>query len=181
MSINQTKGVIFGLNKLKSFINPEELLNLATCLGHSKLYYGAPVFLSRNLHKINQRAILRASTNLIKACFKNRDWNYVSFADLHEISNRATPMMYADYSQAMALKSIINTGKPELVWYKLQQNYRENQRTGTLYFGNGSSNPLGQMNFANRIHHTSIRLPPQWKNFSLTLFKRRAKSIFMTF
>jgi len=180
-AINKTKSLIFGLRRLRFYLTTEELLNLVSSLGFSKLYYGAPVWLSRSLHNINQKALLRASTNMIKACFRTGDLTYMSFKDIHEFTGKFTPMSYSDFSQATTLKSIFHNGRPELVWLKMQENFRENRRNGTIYFGNGSINPHGILNLGNRIQHTSSKLPSHWENLSYESFKRMARKIFMVF
>jgi len=179
MAIKKTKSVIYGLKRLQSYLDTNELLNLVTSLGHSKLYYGSPVWLSRELHKINQKALLRASTDLIKSCFKQNDLNLISFNDIHELTDKATPLMFSDYSQAMMLKTTYNNARPELVWMKLQMNFRENRRSGAIFFGNGSRTGLGRFNFGNRVQHISSKLPPRWEQMTRTRFKEASKNIFL--
>jgi len=171
----------FGLKCLKKYLTTDELLNLVTMLGMSKLYYGAPVWLSRQLHDINQRRLLRAGASLIKACLPLNDWGLVSFADLHQLSNKPTPMMMADHCQAMMLKKVMLNSTPELVWLKLQMNYRINRRTGAIQFGNGSVTPHGKHNFENRIQHISSKLPPGWENLTIGQFKVLSKRLFLKF
>jgi len=170
----------FGLRKIKRNFTTEEMLRLVTTLGHSKLYYGAPVWLSRHLHKINQRKLLRASSNLIKSCISNQDWTLISYNNLHELAGKPTPMQMSDYIQATTLWSIIQTGKPEMVWLKLQINCRENRRTGSMTFGNGQMSPYGKHNFGNRMMHVSQKLPGQWDQMTKYSFKRMCKTIFFT-
>jgi len=177
--INKVSKTQFGLRCLKKYLSINELLNLVTSLGMSRLYYGAPVWLSRGLHEINQRKLMRASAGLIRSCLTAQDWTGVSFVDIHELSGKATPMMMSDYYQAIALKNIYESGNPELVWLKLQVNCRINRRSGSIIFGNGSINLHGKHNLANRLQHVSTRLPHGWEQLSESAFKRLAKRTFI--
>jgi len=180
-AINKTKAINFGIYKLKKYFETGELLTLITSLGMSKLYYGAPVWLSRNLHDVNKRKLFSASAGLIKSCLNRTDWSLVSFLDLHQLSGKATPMMMADYFQAMTLKSIMDTGKPDLVWTKLQMNTRISRRTGGISFGNESRNLHRKNNLANRVSHISTKLPTGWENMSNYVFKKVARDLFRSF
>jgi len=179
--ITKVTKVQFGIRCIKKYFTLNELLDLVTSLGLSKLYYGAPVWLSRSLHSANQKKLLRASAGLIKSCIENQDWNLVSFSDLHQLSGKATPMMMSDYFQAMTLKNIVKHSTPDLVWAKLQMNYRLNRRTGAITFGNGSTNLYGRNNFGNRVQHVSNKLPAGWENMSISSFKKSVKDLFFKF
>jgi len=61
------KSVSYGISKLRNYFTQPELLGLVTTLGYSKMYYGSPVWLSRGLHDINQKKLMRTSAALIKA------------------------------------------------------------------------------------------------------------------
>jgi len=179
--IAKTKRVCFGLSRLRAYHSPGELLTLATSLAFSKLYYASPVWLNKNLHRVNLQNLLRASTNILKSCFRPGDWNYVSFNDIHKITGKATPLMWSNYCQATALKRIIETKKPENVWLKLQQNCRELRRENCIFFCSGSQTPMGNHNFANRVQHVSYRLPTNWDSLSVYSFKKLSKRLFLAF
>jgi len=168
----------FGIRCLKKFLEPSELLMLVTTLGFSKLYYGAAVWLSRSLHSINQKQLIRTSAGLIKACLNPSDWGGISFLDLHEMAGKPTPMMWSDYYQAMAIKNICESTIPNLVWTKLQMNARYNQRNGSLIFGNGSVDYSGKMNLANRVQHVSTILPAGWDTMTIVAYKAHCKMKF---
>jgi len=180
-AISKLHKVNFGIRRLRTIFEPETLIGIATSLGFSTLYYGAAVWLSKNLHKSNLQNLLRASTNTLKSCFRYGDWNFISFRDIHEITNKATPIMYSNYVQATTLKNIMDHGKPNLVWTKLQFNCRMMNRDQRLYFGNESKGPSGLQNFANRILHASSKLPPGWQSMSKLTFKKIAKKTFLSF
>jgi len=168
----------YGLAKLKRFFDIAETLQLVTSLGLSKLYYGAPVWLSRNLHDFNLRKLLRASTSLILSCTTRQDWSMISYEEIHKIVNKPTPKMMSDFIQATTLKSIIATERPQMVWQKLQSNYVENLRTGKCWFVNGSTNLAGKGNFGNRVQYISSKLPQGWMNWSKWKFKKECKRMF---
>jgi len=176
--IKAVKRTCFGIQVLRKFLNENELLGLVTTLGHSKLYYGGPVWLSRNLHQINLRKLLRTSACLIRSCFNTGDWSLVSFEDIHTLAGKPTPLMMSDYLQATTLKNIIVTQKPDLIWLKLQQNSRYNQRTNKLTFGREDYGPWSLSNLANRVQHVSQLLPSNWEIMSKETFKRAVKNIF---
>jgi len=181
MAKGKTKRACFGLKRLSTFLDPIDLLNLTSPVAFSRLYYGAPIWLNRQLHNHNIQNLLRASTNILKSCFRLGDWNHVSFADLHEISNKATPMMYGDYQQAIMLKNIITNKRPENVWLKLQMNIREHVRENRIYFTNESLSPIGTFSFANKIRFMSSRLPPNWEVFTDYMLKSVSKRLFLKF
>jgi len=176
---NKIKQLTFGFSRLKKFYSINELLALVTTLGMSMLYYGAPIWLSRNLHDVNKRKLMSASAGLIRSCLNKSDWSMVSFSDLHQLAGKATPMMMADYYQAMSLKSIMDNGSPTLVWTKLQVNCRISRRSGGITFGNESRNLSGKHNFANRVFHISKKLPIGWENMTTSMFKKTAKDLFI--
>jgi len=178
-TIKKVQGVQFGLTRLKKYFEQEELLRMVTTLGLSKLYYGAPVWLSRGLNDVNLRKLLSVSANLIKACITRSDWALISYIDLHQMAGKATPTMMSDYFQATALHKIVETQTPDLVWTKLQMNYRMNRRTNSITFGNGSISIYGKNNLANRVQHVSNRLPPGWEGLTTNAFKTMAKRVFM--
>jgi len=181
METQKLTKINFGLRRLRTIFEPEKLLQLATSLGFSKLYYGAPVWLSSNLSKNLLQDLLRASTNTIKSCFRSGDWNQLSFNDIHEIANKATPKMYSEFAQANTIKNIIDSHRPTLLWVKMQNNSREVPRDLRIYFGNESKSPMGRHSFANRIYHVSSKLPPGWENLTKEAFKRLAKTLFLKF
>jgi len=178
-AIAKTKSVCYGLQRLKATQTTENLLTLATSLAFSKLYYAAPVWLNRNLHSLAKQNLLRASTNILKSCFRQGDWNYVSFKDIHEIAGIATPIMYSDYCHVTTLKRIIETCHPETVWNRLQHNCIELRRENRIFFTNGSQTPMGLNNFANRVQFTSSKLTSNWDSLSTWAFKRLAKQLFL--
>lgn len=102
-TVSKLSKVQFGIRCLRKCFDLNELLGLVTSLGMSKLYYGAPVWLSRQLNKVNKRKLPRASTRLILSCLFKSDWSRISFIDLNQLLNKATPMMMADFCQAMCL------------------------------------------------------------------------------
>jgi len=103
----------------------------------------------------------------------------ISFKDNHQITNKATPMMFSNFSQASTLKAIYSTGRPENVWLRLQMNYREHRRERRHFFINSAKNPSGAINFANKLRNISTKLPPEWDKKSSESFKSLARKIFL--
>jgi len=168
----------YGLKILQKYFTETELLNVVTSIGFSKLYYGGPVWLSRSLHNVNMRKLLRASALMIKACSRSSDLNLISFEDMHIMSGKPNPKMMSDYIQATTLKSIYQNCVPELVWLKLQENVRYNERTNKMTFGTNGTVPGAALNFGNRIQHVSQKLPTGWETMTKISFKNSAKTLF---
>jgi len=138
MITESARKLCFGLRKLQKYFKTNELLNIVTTIGFSKIYYGAPVWLSRNLHDINKRKLLRTSASLIKSCLGVGYWNQISFIDLHVMANKPTPMMMSNYYQATTMRNIFHNGIPSLVWYKMQMNVQVNNRNNKMTFNAGN-------------------------------------------
>ena len=91
-AILKTKKATYGLKKLTTYLNINELQKVATCCVFSNLYYGGSVFLHPGLNSQLLRRLISVSANIIKVSNKLMGWNLVSFKDLHALAGLLTPL-----------------------------------------------------------------------------------------
>jgi len=87
----------------------------------------------------------------------------------------------SDYIQATNLKSIVENCNPDLVWMKLQDNMRYNERTAKLTFSGGEHTMWRTTNFGNRCQYVSQKLIPGWELMTRWSFKTMAKKTFLKY
>lgn len=100
------------MKHLAKYISQDKMIDLATAFGYSKLYYGAPIWLSPLLlKKKTMSRLLSASACLIKNALSLHEWQ-ISFKDIHMIATRGTPANMSIYHQLVTVHNIWTTGVP---------------------------------------------------------------------
>lgn len=127
-AIGKAKRAANGLRQLAKYIDKEKMLQLATAFGYSKMYYGAPVWLSPLLlKKSTMKRLLACSTNLIKSALNLHEWR-ISYNDIHNLANRGTPTQMAQYFLQVTLHGVWNIGVPRQLKENISNNIYHNDR-----------------------------------------------------
>lgn len=132
--ISRTKQAANILKQQVKYIDENKMLHRTTAFGFSKLYYGAPVWLSPLLlKKRTMKRLLASSTNQIRSSLKLYD-RRISYNDFHLLTNRGTYLQMSDYYLQVTLHNIWNDGVPKHLKKNLSNAIYFNTDLNTLAF-----------------------------------------------
>ena len=100
---------------IKNFFSTKELLQLVTSNFYSILYYNSEIWHLQSLKSNLKHKFLSSLAKAIKICVKycTRD---VSFIDVHNMFNRATPEKFILYKHALSLFKLIKSPIQTTEW-----------------------------------------------------------------
>ena len=177
-AINNSKRALHGIRLIKKFLTKSETKMLLTSNFYSILYYNCEIWLSQELNARNKQQILSASSNALRILNNMSDLR-ISFIQLHKQENRAIPMDFAKYKLSIQLHKIYNENGATNDWQDMnfQQNF--NGRNENFNIIDNSNVKVGRNIICNRLKCLNNRVKLDWLNLSLTVFKLKAKSIFL--
>ena len=178
-AINKSKRALHGIRLIKKYLTKNEVKMLLTSNFYSILYYNCEIWLSRDLNVRNKQQLMAASANALKLLNNVTDLR-TSYTSLHSLEKRATPMNFAKYRLAIQLYKIYNDLSSNEDWIDMnfQQNF--NARHDTFQIINTSNTKVGRNIICNRLTVLNNQIKLNWLNLSMTAFKLKAKSIFLT-
>ena len=177
-AINNSKRALHGIKLVKKYLTKNETKMLVTSNFYSVLFYNCELWLSQGLKVRNKQQILSASANALRI-LNNRSDLRVSFAQLHSLEKRATPMNFAKYRLSIQLHKIYNGNNDDENWndMNVQQNF--NSRNEFFHINDVFNVKVGKNILCNRLTCLNGLIKLNWLNLSLTAFKLKAKSIFL--
>ena len=177
-AINNSKRALHGIKLVKKYLTKNETKMLVTSNFYSVLFYNCELWLSQGLKVRNKQQILSASANAL-SILNNRSDLRVSFAQLHSLEKRATPMNFAKYRLSIQLHKIYNGNNDDENWndMNVQQNF--NSRNEFFHINDVFNVKVGKNILCNRLTCLNGLIKLNWLNLSLTAFKLKAKSIFL--
>ena len=103
----------------------------------------------------------------------------MSFMELHEVNNRATPKQMCRYKHALQLHKLVNLELPTSDWVDLnfQQNF--NSRTKNFNFVKNNSYKIGLNLMCNRLICINNCIEFEWMNSSFENDKIHCKDKFL--
>jgi len=172
-----------GFRVLRKYFNQQELLQLATSLYYSKMYYAAEVWLQPKLTVKLQRSLLSSSAKILKTITgaKCNEEDRISFYEIHKRTRRATPNMMLHYLQATCLHRIMSTQTPETIYEDLLSSHVEPRRHYKPNFIKSNKTIVGENIFKNRIQKTCSQISKDMTVLSYNALKILAKKDFLNF
>ena len=152
---------------------------LLTSNFYSVLYYNCEIWLSNDLNGRNKQQILAASANALKL-LNNVSEMRTSFIQLHCQEKRAMPMNFSKYRLAIQLYKIYNNKYFDDDWQDMNAQQNFNARMEMFQINDFSRLKVGKNILCNRLTVLNNQVKLSWLNLSLTSFKLKVKSIFLT-
>jgi len=179
----QCDKINMGFRILKKYFNQNELLQLATSLYYSKLYYASEVWLWPNMPTGLLKILTSTSSKILKTItgIKCDQTDHISFYELHKRTNRATPKMMSLYTQATAMHRIISNQTPMVIFTDLALHHVDSTRHYKPTFVKSSWNRSGDNIFRNRVQKMCNELQTDMTTLSYERLKIVAKRNFLRF
>ena len=155
-------------------VEPYWLLNPESCyLFIAILCRVTPIFL--NITTLKQK-LLSASSKALKVCIKNLE-PMTSFDNIHIMCNRATPNKMLNYKLALNLFKLYNCNcnSHEFVNLNFSQVLTSIQTTFQILKSNRTR--IGLNSLANCLHHINDKIPLEWLNLSIGMYKVKCKKL----
>jgi len=144
----------------------------------SVLFYGSEVWLHRNLSfslKQRIRSVHYRALRLVHGRTRTR-------AEIDQISQRATPDKWADYSLAKQLITIVNNCQPSRLYDMiLSQSYLERRTPGQLFTYDASIKRIGRQTLSNRLALVSKVIKFPWLDITTDEMRRNLKKTFFKY
>ena len=184
---NHVSKVIVKANKalnaiklIRKFFNKKELLQLLTSNFFSVLYYSSEVWHLGTLKSTIKRQLFCASSKALRVALHYPDQS-ISYMELHKISNRATPLMFAKFKLALLLYKTFNEAIPINEWVTLNFNQINTSRQLTFKCEASNKYVVGKNVPSNRFSELNGMIPLDWLNKSVVSFKILCKQKFLTY
>ena len=133
----------------------------------------------KNKHNINfKQKLLSASGKALKICWKKLD-PFVSFEALQMISKRATPEKLMQYKFALCLHKIYNTDFNSKEFTRPNINQIITSRQENFMALKSNNIKIGINCLANRLYILNGKIPLQWLNNSIDMFKIKCKRLLL--
>ena len=125
-----------------------------------------------------KQKLLSSSAKAIKVCIKFCTCD-VSFVDLHNTYNRATPEKFLLYKHAITLYKLMNDPTFTTEWVALNFNQIFTSRQSRFLATKANNRKVGLNALANRVYILNNRIPLDWFNMSFATFKVHCKKEFI--
>ena len=122
---------------------------------------------------------MSASANALKIINNVSDLR-ISYIQLHNQEKRAIPMNFAKYRLSIQLYKIYNGHNLNEDWQDMNMQQNFNARNEFFQINDFSNTKIGQNKMCNRLTVLNQQVNLNWLNLSLTVFKLKAKAIFLT-
>ena len=177
-AINKANSALHCIKLIKYYFNSEELTQLITSNFYSVLYYNSEIWNIPTLCPALQQRLLSASASALKICTPSYH-DRMSYIELHELNNRATPKQMCRYKHALQLHKLVNLELPTSDWIDLNYQQNFNSRTGNLNFVKNNSYKIGLNLMCNRFICINNCIEYEWINSSFETYKIHCKSKFL--
>ena len=155
-----------------------ELLGLVTSNFYSILYYNSEIWHLPTLNVALKQKLLSASAKALKVCCKMTDF-MVSFASIHRLCNRATPVQMMKYKLALCLFKMYNRDFNPVEFVTMNFNQIFTSRQSTFKILKNNRRKVGINSLANRFHLINDIIPFTWLNLSMESFKLKCKKLLL--
>ena len=144
----------------------------------SILYYNSEIWHLPTLIATLKQSLLSASAKALRVCIKSNDY-YVSFNNLHAARDRANPEMILLYKTALSLYKLYNIDFNHLEFISLNFNQILTGRQTNFITLKSNERKVGINCLANRLTVINNKIPLNWLNFSLDMYKIKCKKLFL--
>jgi hypothetical protein len=180
-TLNSCSKLLFALRIVKQSLDVEQVLNVATSIFYSKMYYGCIVWLHKNTSSGLKNKLLSMSAKCLMICLGYKTSDRKAFAEIHMEAKRATPKMMQLYVHACFMYKIIHNLKPPSVFNKLILTFLNEHRNPNPKFTSINKLRVGYNSLHNRLAEVSQLVNFDWTSLSYPTFKIKAKELFLAF
>ncbi len=175
-AIKRTNRMLFGLKKIRRFLDVPQCKQVVTSFYYSVLYYGFEVWHHRHLASHLKRKIKSAHYRALRLIFgkaTSRD----------QLDNeRASPEELARYLEAKLAVKVVNKKSPTRLYDEMmRQAYSERRQPGRLQFFDTSKKMMGRQIFRNRLQQVSNQMKFQWLGISDDSLRTNLKKTFFSY
>lgn len=177
--VRKCNRMLHGLRHLKKYLDQKRMSQVMTSFYFSVLYYGAEIFHHRHLSFAFKQRLRSLHYKALKVVYGPR-----SRDELDQISNRATPDEWVDYSLAKLMINCFNTCLPTSLHQCLSsQSYTERRQMGKIFTYDSSHRRVGRQALANRLSVISRKINFSWLNQNLNphALRIKLKSVFFKY
>ena len=180
-TIKSCSKLLFALRILRQSLDNEQLLNIATSIFYSRMYYASIVWLHKNTSSRLKQKLLSLSAKCLMIClgYKNRDGR--SFDEIHKEAERATPKMFQLFIHSCFMYKLFHEFKPITVYNKLITTFLNEHRNPNPKFTTANKTKVGLNSLHNRLSEISNIINFNWMDISYPHFKILAKKQFLSF
>ena len=166
------------IKMIKKNFNTKELLQLITANFYSILYYNSKIWLLQSLKSNLKQKLLSASAKAIQVCVKycTRE---VSFVDLHNTYQRATPEKFLLYKHAIGIFKLMNDPTFTTEWVALNFNQILTSRQTKFLSRKANNRKVGLNALTNKAYILNNKIPLEWFNMSYATIKEYCKDEFI--
>ena len=157
-----------------------ELISLVTSNFFSIILFNSEVWQTPSLKENLKHAFFVASAQALNLCNHYRD-PYLSYYNLHKLTNRATPAMYSYYKNALLLYKTFNVTTCSDEWIHFNLNLINTSRQRTFMISRSNNSRIGMNATCNKFVHLNGKIPLDWLNLSFDSFKIKCKKLFLSF
>ena len=143
------------------------------------MYSASEIWHINSLKSTLKQKLLSSSARALKLCMK-KSCERISFVNLHQMNNRATPENQMIYKHALQLHKLYNSSLTnEVEWLMLNDLQVLTSRQTKFVIQKGNNTKVGLNALANRLHIINNKIPLSWLNLSVDTFKVKCKSLLL--
>ena len=160
---------------IRKYFTTKELVQLITSNFYSVLFYNSEIW---HLNSLKQRdkAFLMTSSSYALKIATHFKFPFLSYKNLHRITNRATPQMYCNYKLSLSLYKTFNNQFPNSEWIHLNVNQMNMSRQTKFHVTRTNSRMIGMNALCNRFYYLNDKIPLEWLNKSFFAYKIECKN-----
>ena len=177
-TVKKANSALHCIKLIKNYFTTEELRTIITSNFYSILYYNSEIWNIPNLNAVLKQKLLSISANALKICTPTYH-DRMSFLELHNINNRATPIAMSNYVHALLLFKLLQNEIPMDDWVDLNFQQTFNNRTSTYNFVKTNHYKVGNNLICNRFTTLNGKIEYRWTLMSLDTYKIYCKNTFL--
>ena len=113
---------------------------------------------------------MSSSAKALKCTMYYPDPN-ISFEEIHEMSDRATPEMFTLYKNSLLLHKLYNKNTVEIEWISLNLQHQFSVRGDMFKVTKTNKRKVGNNIMVNRMSTLNDKIPLDWLNLSYNSYK----------
>jgi hypothetical protein len=176
-TITKSNRMFHGLKLIRKYLSLKQASQVMTSFYYSILYYGAELWLHRNVSFSIKRMIRSAHYRALRLIYGNlkRD-------ELDKIGKRATPDEWSDYIIAKMAAGIVLRQTPVRLFLDVISNsVTERRQENRLFFSDNSYKKVGRQCFKNRLQVVSRQMKFDWLSLKPENLRPYLKKCFFSY
>ena len=178
-AVNKSRNALHSIKLIRKYFTANETLQLLTSNFYSVLYYNSDIWNIPNLNNKLKQNLLSASANALKICTPTYH-RYMSFTELHNINNHATPQQMCLYKHALLLYNVILNQEPPIDWIDLNFQQTFSSRCTKFKFVTSQNYKIGNNILCNRFIALNDKIDYGLVDLSYNTYKLRCKAMFLS-